>query len=163
MTKEVTLTIDGIEVTVPAGTVVVDAAKKAGIDIPIFCYHPKMEPAGMCRQCLVKIGRPAFDRATGEPVMEDGEPKINWGWKLETSCTNPVSEGMQVKTKSEKAVQGQNDMLEFQLTSHPLDCPVCDKGGECPLQNNTFKYVGCTPNELKLHLEKQFILKSMLF
>ena len=140
MTKEVTLTIDGIEVTVPAGTLVVDAAKKAGIDIPIFCYHPKMEPAGMCRQCLVEIGRPAFDRATGEPVMEDGKPKINWGWKLETSCTNPVSEGMAVLTKSEKAVKGQNDMLEFQLTSHPLDCPVCDKGGECLLQDMTLAH-----------------------
>jgi NADH-quinone oxidoreductase subunit G len=140
MTKEVTLTIDGIEVTVPAGTLVVDAAKKAGIDIPIFCYHPKMEPAGMCRQCLVEIGRPAFDRATGEPVMEDGKPKINWGWKLETSCTNPVSQGMEVKTKSEKAVAGQNDMLEFQLTSHPLDCPVCDKGGECLLQDMTLAH-----------------------
>ncbi len=140
MTQEVTLTIDGKEVTVPAGTLVVDAAKKAGIDIPVFCYHPKMEPAGMCRQCLVEIGRPAFDRATGEPVMEDGQPKINWGWKLETSCTNPVSQGMVVKTTSEKAVKGQNDMLEFQLTSHPLDCPVCDKGGECLLQDMTLAH-----------------------
>ena len=140
MTKEVTLTIDGKEVTVPAGMLVVDAAKKAGIDIPVFCYHPKMEPVGMCRMCLVEIGRPAFDRATGEPVMEDGQPKINWGWKLETSCTNPVSEGMVVKTTSEKAKQGQNGMLEFLLTSHPLDCPVCDKGGECLLQDLTLAH-----------------------
>ncbi|MBT3337709.1 MAG: molybdopterin-dependent oxidoreductase [Anaerolineae bacterium] len=140
MSKEVKLTIDGKEVTVPAGSLVVDAAKKVGIDIPIFCYHPKMEPAGMCRQCLVEIGRPAFDRATGEPVMEEGKQKINWGWKLETSCTNPVSEGMVVLTQSEKAKKGQNDILEFQLTSHPLDCPVCDKGGECLLQDMTLAH-----------------------
>lgn len=140
MTKEVTLTIDGKEVTVPAGSLVVDAAKRAGIDIPTFCYHPKMEPVGMCRMCLVEIGRPAIDRATGEPVMEDGEPKINWGWKLETSCTNPVSDGMVVNTTSEKAKQGQNGMLEFLLTSHPLDCPVCDKGGECLLQDLTLAH-----------------------
>ncbi|MBC8334625.1 MAG: (2Fe-2S)-binding protein [Anaerolineales bacterium] len=140
MTKEVTLTIDGKEVTVSAGSLVVDAAKKAGIDIPTFCYHPKMEPVGMCRMCLVEIGRPAIDRATGEAVMEDGEPKINWGWKLETSCTNPVSEGMVVKTATEKAKQGQNGMLEFLLTSHPLDCPVCDKGGECLLQDLTLAH-----------------------
>lgn len=140
MTKEVTLTIDGIEVTVPAGTLVVDAAKKAGVDIPVFCYHPKMEPVGMCRMCLVEIGRPAFDRATGEPVMEDGAPKINWGRRLETSCTNPVSEGMVVNTTSDKAKQGQNDILEFLLTSHPLDCPVCDKGGECLLQDLTLAH-----------------------
>ena len=166
MTKEVTLTIDGIEVTVPAGTMVVDAARKAGIDVPIFCYHPKMEPAGMCRQCLVEIGRPAFDRATGEPIMEDGEPKINWGWKLETSCTNPVSEGMHVKTTSEKAVKGQNDMLEFQLTSHPLDCPVCDKGGECLLQDLTLAHGPGTSryrfNE-KRHAEKHVPLGDMIW
>lgn len=166
MTKEVTLTIDGIEVTVPAGTMVVDAAKKAGIDVPIFCYHPKMEPAGMCRQCLVEIGRPAFDRATGEPIMEDGKPKINWGWKLETSCTNPVSEGMHVKTQSEKAVKGQNDMLEFQLTSHPLDCPVCDKGGECLLQDLTLAHGPGTSryrfNE-KRHAEKHVPLGDMIW
>lgn len=77
MTKLVTLTIDTQQVTVPAGTLVVDAAKKIGNDIPVFCYHPKMEPAGMCRMCLVEIGRPVIDRATGQPVLnEDNTPKI---------------------------------------------------------------------------------------
>ena len=71
MAKEVTLTIDGQQVTVPAGTVVVDAAKKIGIDITVFCYHPKMEPVGMCRMCLVEIGRPVRDRATGEQQFEE--------------------------------------------------------------------------------------------
>ena len=166
MTKEVTLTIDGKEVSVPAGSLVVDAAKKAGIDIPVFCYHPKMEPAGMCRQCLVEIGRPAFDRATGEPVMEDGQPKINWGWKLETSCTNLVSQGMVVKTKSEKAVKGQNDMLEFQLTSHPLDCPVCDKGGECLLQDMTLAHGSSVSRyhfDEKRHAQKHVALSDSIW
>ena len=74
MTKQLTLTIDGVQVTVPEGTLVVDAAKMAGIDIPVFCYHPKMEPAGNCRMCLVEVGRPVIDRATGQAVMENGQP-----------------------------------------------------------------------------------------
>jgi NADH-quinone oxidoreductase subunit G len=70
MTKQVTLTIDGKTVTVSEGTLVVDAAKKIGIDVPVFCYHPKMEPVGMCRMCLVEIGRPMIDRSTGKPVLD---------------------------------------------------------------------------------------------
>ncbi|MEZ0397163.1 MAG: NADH-quinone oxidoreductase subunit NuoG [Anaerolineales bacterium] len=140
MTKTVTLIIDDRQVTVPEGTLIVNAAKMVGIDIPVFCYHPKMEPVGMCRQCLVEVGRPAIDRATGQPLIEDGQVKIQFGPKLETACTTPVSEGMVVLTRSEKARQAQKDILEFLLTSHPLDCPVCDKGGECPLQNLTMAY-----------------------
>jgi NADH-quinone oxidoreductase subunit G len=141
MAKTVNLTINGVAVTVPDGTLVVDAAKKAGIDIPVFCYHPKMEPVGMCRQCLVEIGRPAIDRATGQPVLnDDGTPKLQFMSKLETACTNPVSEGMVVLTATEKAKAGQKELLELLLTSHPLDCPICDKGGECPLQNLTVEY-----------------------
>ncbi len=141
MPKMVTLTIDDKQVTVPAGTVVVDAAKKAGIDIPVFCYHPKMEPVGMCRMCLVEIGRPVIDRASGQAVLEqDGSPKIFFGPKLETGCTVPVSEGMVVRTQTQLVKDARVGMLEFLLTSHPLDCPVCDKGGECPLQNLTMGY-----------------------
>jgi len=143
MAKQVTLTIDGIEVTVPEGTLVVNAAKKAGIDIPVFCYHPKMEPVGMCRMCLVEIGRPMRDRVTGELVLnDDGTPKISFGPKLETACTTPVSEGMVVLGTTEKVKLGREDIIEFLLTSHPLDCPVCDKGGECPLQNLTMGFAG---------------------
>ena len=153
MAKEVTLTIDGQQVTVPAGTLVVDAAKMAGIDIPVFCYHPKMEPVGMCRMCLVEIGRPVIDRATGKPVLnEDGTPQIRFFPKLETACTNPVSEGMVVKTTTEKAQQGRKEVLEFLLTSHPLDCPVCDKGGECALQNLTIEY---GPTESRFRFEEK--------
>ncbi len=80
MKNMVSLTIDGKQVTVPEGTLIVNAAKQIGIDIPVFCYHPKMEPVGMCRQCLVEVGRPVIDRATGQPVLEaDGSPKIQFG------------------------------------------------------------------------------------
>jgi NADH-quinone oxidoreductase subunit G len=140
MTKQVTLTIDGRQVTAPPGTGLVDAAKMAGIDIPVFCHHPKLEPVGMCRMCLVEIGRPVRDRATGEIVMENGAPKIQFLPKLETACTNKVEEGMVVLSQSAKARDGQRGTVEFLLTSHPLDCPVCDKGGECPLQNLTMAH-----------------------
>jgi NADH-quinone oxidoreductase subunit G len=140
MSKQVTLTIDGVQVTVPDGIGVVDAAKMVGIDIPVFCHHPKLEPVGMCRMCLVEIGRPVRDRATGQSVMENGAPKIQFLPKLETACTNKVEEGMVVVTNSRKALDGQKGTVEFLLTSHPLDCPICDKGGECPLQNLTIAY-----------------------
>jgi NADH-quinone oxidoreductase subunit G len=141
MTKQVTLTIDDRQVTVPEGTLIVDAAKKVGIDIPVFCYHPKMEPVGMCRMCLVEIGRPVYDRNTREPVLnEDGSQKIQFGGKLDTACTVPVSEGMVVVGMSDKVKQSRKDIVELLLTSHPLDCPICDKGGECPLQNLTMAH-----------------------
>ena len=122
----VTLTIDGIEVSVPKGTLVVDAAKKVGIDIPVFCYHPKMEPVGMCRMCLVEIGRPIKDRATGElKRKDDGSLDMWFGPKLETACTTRVEENMAVICSSQKVLEGRKGILEFTLTSHPLDCPVC--------------------------------------
>ncbi|HEX7621637.1 MAG TPA: 2Fe-2S iron-sulfur cluster-binding protein, partial [Anaerolineales bacterium] len=152
MANMVSLTIDGQLITVPAGTLLVNAAKKIGIDIPVFCYHPKMEPVGMCRQCLVEVGRPVVDRATGKQVMENGKPKISFGPKLETACTTPVSEGMLVLTQSDKAKASQKEILEFLLTSHPLDCPVCDKGGECPLQNLTMAHA--SPQSRYIYDEK---------
>ena len=142
MSKQVTLTIDGRQVTVPEGISVVDAAKMAEIDIPVFCHHPKLEPVGMCRMCLVEIGRPMRDRATGQFVIENGVPKIQFMPKLETACTNKVEEGMVVLTQAQsaKSKDGQRGTVEFLLTSHPLDCPICDKGGECPLQNLTMAH-----------------------
>lgn len=141
MTKMITLTIDDQTVQASEGTLIVDAAKMIGNDIPVFCYHPKMEPVGMCRMCLVDIGRPVIDRATGQPVLEaDGSPKIQFGPKMETACTTPISEGMVVVGMSDKVQAARKDVVEFILTSHPLDCPVCDKGGECPLQNLTMAH-----------------------
>lgn len=166
MSKQVTLTINGRQVTVPDGTLVADAAKMAGIDIPVFCHHPKLEPVGMCRMCLVEIGRPMLDRSTGQVVMENGQPKIQFMPKLETACTNRVSEGMVVMTTSEKAVDGQKGTVEFLLTSHPLDCPVCDKGGECPLQNLTMQFGPGKSRFIydeKLNLAKQVPLGELIW
>ena len=136
MSDLVSLTIDGIEVSVPKGTLVVDAAKQIDIEIPVFCYHPKLDPVGMCRMCLVEIGRPMWDRASGELLRnEDGTPRINFGPGMQTGCTVQVSEGMVVRTQSKLPRKLVRSIIEFLLSSHPLDCPICDKGGECPLQN----------------------------
>ncbi|MGE5124161.1 MAG: NADH-quinone oxidoreductase subunit NuoG [Acidobacteriaceae bacterium] len=162
----VNLIIDGKHASVPEGTLIVNAARMIGIDIPVFCYHPKMEPVGMCRQCLVEVGRPVIDRATGQPVLEeDGSPKIQFGAKLEISCATVVSEGMVVLGTSPKAVRGRKDILEFLLTSHPLDCPVCDKGGECPLQNLTMRHGPGTSRfnyDEKCHLAKKYPLGELI-
>jgi NADH-quinone oxidoreductase subunit G len=167
MTKLVSLTIDGKDVTVPEGTLIVDAAKKIGIDIPVFCYHPKMEPVGMCRMCLVEVGRPLSDRETGDPVLQsDGTPEIQFNPKLETACTTPVSEGMVVLGLTEKVKAGRQDIVEFLLTSHPLDCPICDKGGECPLQNLTIDFgpgVSRFIFDEKIDLAKNVPLGELIF
>jgi NADH-quinone oxidoreductase subunit G len=163
----VTLTIQGVEVTVPKGTYLVDAAKQAGIYIPVFCYHPKLDPVGMCRMCLVEIGRPKRDRQSGEVMRdESGEPIIEFGPKLETACTTPVGDGWVVRTSSEKALQGQKQIVEYLLTSHPLDCPVCDKGGECPLQELTMDFGSGKSRFLydeKMHLAKHVPLGDLIF
>ena len=158
--------IDDTLVSVSKGTVVVDAAKKIGVNIPVFCYHPKLEPVGMCRMCLVEVGRPKIDPSTKQPAIgADGQAEIAWGFKLETACTTPVSEGMRVRTQSEKVKAAQKDVLEFLLTSHPLDCPICDKGGECPLQNLTLDYgpgVSRFDYAGKQHLDKHFPLGDLI-
>ncbi|MET3860976.1 NADH-quinone oxidoreductase subunit G [Dietzia sp. 2505] len=112
----VTLTVDGRRVSVPAGTLVIRAAERLGVQVPRFCDHPLLEPAGACRQCIVEV---------------EGAPKPV------TSCTTPVTEDMVVRTQftSEIADKAQRGVMELLLINHPLDCPVCDKGGECPLQN----------------------------
>ncbi|MCB9176497.1 MAG: NADH-quinone oxidoreductase subunit NuoG [Caldilineae bacterium] len=139
--KLVTIHVDGRAVEVPAGTSVVDAAHQAGVEIPIFCHHPRLEPVGMCRMCLVDVGTPAIDRATGQPELDEaGEPVIRFFPKLQAGCTMRASEGMVVRTETEAVAEARRSVLEFLLTSHPLDCPVCDKGGECPLQNLTMRY-----------------------
>lgn len=117
---QVTATIDGFEVTVPKGTLIIRAAEQLGIQIPRFCDHPLLDPVGACRQCLVDVE--VNGRAFPKP---------------QASCTMPVENGMVVKTQisSPVAEKAQRGVMEFLLINHPLDCPVCDKGGECPLQN----------------------------
>ena len=157
MSDTVKINVDGKEYEVEAGSNLVDAAKwHAGNDIPVFCYHPKMEPVGMCRMCLVELGTPARDRATGEWLTnDDGTPQIRYFPKLQTACTTTVSEGMHVKTSTDQVVAARNDVLEFLLTSHPLDCPICDKGGECPLQNLTMRH---GPQSSRMYFEDKQLL-----
>jgi NADH-quinone oxidoreductase subunit G len=128
----VALTIDGVEVSVPKGTLIIRAAEQVGIQIPRFCDHPLLAPVGACRQCLVEVAMPAPDG--GEPRTMMGPPGRV---KPQASCTMPVAEGMVVRTQlsSPIADKAQQGVMEQLLINHPLDCPVCDKGGECPLQN----------------------------
>ena len=123
----ITLTIDDVEVSVPKGTLVIRAAELIGIDVPRFCDHPLLDPVGACRQCLVEIP----DAGNGRPIP-----------KPQASCTLEAAAGMQVKTQltSTVADKAQRGNMEFLLINHPLDCPICDKGGECPLQNQSMSH-----------------------
>ena len=115
MSREVTILIDGREVAATEGEMLHDAAKRGDVEIPVFCYEPKLgDPVGACRMCLVEI---------------EGIPK------LQTSCSTPVRDGMVVHTRTDQVKHAQSAVVEFLLVNHPLDCPVCDKGGECPLQD----------------------------
>ncbi len=141
LTDTVTLHVDGREITVPKGTsLVVAAAEHAGVEIPVFCYEPRLgPPIGACRMCLVEI---------------EGTPK------LQAACTLSCADGMVVKTAetSEQAKEAQDGVLEFILINHPLDCPVCDKGGECPLQDLTFRY---GPSSSRMTLPKRTYEKPL--
>src|SRR5215472_10979429 len=116
---DVNLTVDGKKVTAPAGTLLIEACKSVGIEVPSFCYYPNLSLQGACRMCLVKIEKMP---------------------KLQTACTTVISEGMVVTTESPEVKQARKSMLEMLLANHPLDCPVCDAGGECELQDMTFSY-----------------------
>ncbi len=129
----VKLTIDDVEYEVPKGMNLVDAAKLCGNDIPVFCYHPKLGHAANCRMCLVEL-------ATPRPNRETGELELAWFPNPITACNQYVVEGMTIRTNTVKVEEGRKAILEFLLSSHPLDCPVCDKGGECPLQNLTMRH-----------------------
>jgi len=117
--RMVNVVIDGNPLSVPEGTLVVEAAKLLGTAVPVYCYHPKMDPVGLCRICLVEIEKMP---------------------KLQIACSTRVSEGMVVHTMSERVAEGRRGVLEFLLLNHPLDCPICDKGGECDLQDFTMTY-----------------------
>jgi NADH-quinone oxidoreductase subunit G len=119
MAENVSVTINGRTVEVPGGTLIIEAAKKAGIEIPTFCYDERLKPVGACRMCLVEVEKMP---------------------KLIASCATPVAPNMVIHTESEKVVKARKGVLEFLLINHPLDCPTCDKGGECPLQDNTYLY-----------------------
>jgi NADH-quinone oxidoreductase subunit G len=141
---QVEFELNGRRVSAPAGTMLVDAAYAHGVEVPIFCYEPRLGPAiGACRMCLVEV-----EGMRG----------------LQTACSTPVQPDMVVRTNSEIARDGQDGVLEFLLENHPLDCPVCDKGGECPLQDRTFRFGPGTTQfvETKRHFPKPLDLSSLI-
>ena len=142
--RDITFSIDGREVTAPENTMLVDAAKHGDVEIPVFCYEPKLgQPVGACRMCLVEI---------------EGIPK------LQTACSTPVKDGMVVHTQTDRVKEAQEAVVEFLLINHPLDCPVCDKGGECPLQDISFGWGGGHSRfiEPKRHFEKPLALSPLI-
>jgi len=145
MPDPVNVTIDDKQIAVPPGTLVVDAAKAAGIDIPVFCSHPKLDPLGACRMCLVEFVGPR-------------------GSRLDTACTVRVSEGMVVRTDTEQVKAIREANLGFILLNHPLDCPICDKGGECPLQDQTMEYGPGFSKfiEPKRHKQKHYPISDLI-
>jgi len=134
--QPVTLTVDGKKITAPAGTLLIEACKTVGIEVPSFCYYPNLSLQGACRMCLVKIEKMP---------------------KLQTACTTVISEGMIVTSDSDEIKQARKSMLELLLGNHPLDCPVCDAGGECELQDMTFSYGAAESKfmEAKNHKDEQ--------
>ncbi len=134
--KNVTITVDGKQVTAPAGTLLIEACKAVGIEVPSFCYYPGLALQAACRMCLVRIEKMP---------------------KLQTACTVPITDGMVVATDTDEVRQARKSMIELLLGNHPLDCPVCDAGGECELQDMTFKYGAAESRymEGKLHKEEQ--------
>ena len=112
-----------------------------GKEIPHYCYHPKLSVSGNCRMCLVELGTPAFDRATGKPVLDEkGDPKIMFFPNPVIACATRLTAGMHVKTQSDKVKECREGVLEFLLINHPLDCPICDQAGECLLQEFATDY-----------------------
>lgn len=140
MQELVSITVDGQTFQVPKGTLLWEACQAHGIDIPIFCYHTKLGPVGACRTCLVEI-----QGMTKGPT---------------TACSTPVTDGMVVSTRSPVVAKAQRGIFEFLLANHPLDCPICDRGGECPLQDQTFAYGPGTSRyiEPKRHHVKPIVL-----
>ena len=137
----VTINLNGNDVDVPSGINLVEAASMHGIEVPHYCYHPKLSVAGNCRMCLVEMGTPMRDRASGEPVLdENGIQKIGWVPKPVIGCGTNVSPGMHVKTGSSMVNESREGIMEFLLVNHPLDCPICDQAGECRLQEFATDY-----------------------
>jgi NADH-quinone oxidoreductase subunit G len=167
MADTVKIYIDDQQYDVAKGANLVDAAKLLGNDIPVFCYHPKMKPVGMCRMCLVEMGTINRDRATNEILLDDkGQPQVRWMPKMQTACTTTVSDGLVIRTATSKVADARKNVIEFLLTSHPLDCPICDKGGECPLQNETLEYgpgVSRMIFDDKMKLDKHVPLGDLIF
>ncbi len=158
--------VNDAELELKAGTSAIDAIFAAGYDVPYFCSQEYMSPIGACRMCLAKIGAPRKDRDSGEWIIDEqtGEPKIFFFPNLMASCTTAIMEGMVIDTLSKEVKDAQNGMIEFTLVNHPLDCPTCDKGGACELQDRAYEY-GAGQSRFvfdKRHQEKHHALSELI-
>jgi NADH-quinone oxidoreductase subunit G len=133
--------VDGTEVRCAPGTNMIDAAAMAGTEVPHYCYHPKLSVSGNCRMCLIELGLPGRDRATGKPLLhDDGSPIISWFPGPAIGCGTKAAPGMHIKTQSDMIKEAREGVMEFLLLNHPLDCPICDQAGECRLQEFSTNY-----------------------
>jgi NADH-quinone oxidoreductase subunit G len=138
----ITVNIDGREIAVPKGTNIIEAASGLAIDVPHYCYHPKLTVVGNCRMCLVEMGMPALDPATKQPILDPltGKPKINWSPRPTIACATNASPGLHIRTTTPLVKECREGVMEFLLVNHPLDCPICDQAGECKLQEQATGY-----------------------
>jgi len=138
----ITVNVDGRDVAVPKGTNVIEAARLVGVDVPYYCYHPKLSISGNCRMCLVEIGMPAVDPATKAPIIDPatGKARINWIPRPQIGCATNASPGLHVRTQTPQIKDCREGVMEFLLVNHPLDCPICDQAGECKLQEQATGY-----------------------
>jgi NADH-quinone oxidoreductase subunit G len=141
-TDLITVNIDGKEIAVPKGTNVIEAARRVDVDVPFYCYHPKLAIVGNCRMCLVEMGMPAVDPATKAPIMDPatGRQRINWSPRPTIACATNVSPGLHIRTTTPMVKECREGVMEFLLINHPLDCPICDQAGECKLQEQSTGY-----------------------
>jgi NADH-quinone oxidoreductase subunit G len=138
----VTVNVDGKEIAVPKGTNAIEAARLVGVDVPYYCYHPKLSVVGNCRMCLIEMGMPAVDPATKAPIMDPatGKQKINWIPRPQIGCATNATPGLHIRTQSPQIKDCREGVMEFLLINHPLDCPICDQAGECKLQEQSTGY-----------------------
>ena len=138
----VTVNVDGKEIAVPKGTNAIEAARLVGVDVPYYCYHPKLSVVGNCRMCLIEMGMPAVDPATKAPIMDPatGKQKINWIPRPQIGCATNAAPGLHIRTNTPQIKDCREGVMEFLLINHPLDCPICDQAGECKLQEQSTGY-----------------------
>ncbi len=138
----ITVNVDGQDIAVPKGTNMIEAARLARVEVPHYCYHPKLTISGNCRMCLVEMGLPAVDPATKAPLMDPatGKQKINWMPRPTIACATNASPGLHIRTNTAAVQDCRNSVTEFLLINHPLDCPICDQAGECKLQEHSTAY-----------------------
>ncbi len=160
----VKLTIDGREIEVPRGTNLIEAAKQAGVEIPHYCYHPKLPIAGNCRMCLVSLGMPRMTPERKPEIGADGKPVIGFMPAPQIACNSMAAEGMVVQTQTPAIIKARQGVMEFLLINHPLDCPICDQAGECRLQEFAVDYGKGESRfvEHKVHKPKQVELNDKI-